>query len=156
MYKSQTHLGSYTICNNSRWPYHSWYGNIRIWHRQCTKQSFVCNWLSSCFAIAIRVDFRKTFGGSISIRTQCIEPQLKPNESSRKDLQIMCWSLLCQISPSWCNLRHKVSTSVKLFLLTYSSFFFFFLLATFVQIVRKFSRETASRISVKLHMYAHG
>ena len=26
------------------------------------------------------------------------------------------WSLLCQISPSWRNLRHKVSMSVKLFL----------------------------------------
>ena len=42
-----------------------------------------------------------------------------PDESSRKDLQIMCWSLLCQISSSWCNFRHKVSTSVKLFLLTF-------------------------------------
>ena len=42
-----------------------------------------------------------------------------PNESSRKDLQIICWSLLRQFSPSWCNLRHKVSTSVKLFLLMF-------------------------------------
>ena len=39
-----------------------------------------------------------------------------PNESSGKDLQIMYWSLLRQIAPSWRNLRHKVSTSVKLFL----------------------------------------
>ena len=39
-----------------------------------------------------------------------------PNESSGKDLQITCWSLLRQISPSWRNLRHKMSTSVKLFL----------------------------------------
>ena len=39
-----------------------------------------------------------------------------PNESSGKDLQITYWSLLSQITPSWCNLRHKVSTSVKLFL----------------------------------------
>ena len=39
-----------------------------------------------------------------------------PNESSGKDLQITCWSLLRQISLSWCNLRHKVSTPVKLFL----------------------------------------
>ena len=49
-----------------------------------------------------------------------------PNESSGKDLQITCWSLLRQISPSWRNLRHKMSTSVKLFLfilLLSSSFF---------------------------------
>ena len=46
-----------------------------------------------------------------------------PNESSGKDLQIMCWSLLRQISPSWRNLRHKVSTSVKLFLFILLSFF---------------------------------
>ena len=39
-----------------------------------------------------------------------------PNESSGKDLQIMYWSILRQITPSWSNLRHKVSTSVKLFL----------------------------------------
>ena len=42
------------------------------------------------FAIAIRVDFRRIFGGSISIMAQCIETQLMPNESSGKDLQIMC------------------------------------------------------------------
>ena len=42
-----------------------------------------------------------------------------PNESSRKDLQIKCWSLLRQITPSWCNLCHKLSTSVKLFLLKF-------------------------------------
>ena len=95
-------------------------------------------WLSSCFAIAIRVDVRESFGGSISITAQCIETQLMPNESSRKDLQIICWSLLRQISPSWCNLRHKVSTSVKLFLLMFFFLsFFFFLLAAFGQIVRK-------------------
>ena len=39
-----------------------------------------------------------------------------PNEGSGKDLQITCWSLLRQISLSWRNLRHKVSTPVKLFL----------------------------------------
>ena len=33
-----------------------------------------------------------------------------PNESSGKDLQIMCWSLLRQVAPSWRNLRHDVST----------------------------------------------
>ena len=44
-----------------------------------------------------------------------------PNESSGKDLQIMYWSLLLQIAPSWRNLRHKVSTSVKLFLFILSS-----------------------------------
>ena len=33
-----------------------------------------------------------------------------PNESSGKDLEITCWSLLRQISPSWRNLRHKMST----------------------------------------------
>ena len=68
----------------------------------------ITNWLSSCFAIAIRADFRQSFGGSMSITAQCIEPQLMPNEGSGKDLQIMCWSLLRQISPSWRNLRHKV------------------------------------------------
>ena len=61
-------------------------------------------------------DFRRSFGGSISITAQYIETQLMPNEGSGKDLQIMYWSLLRQISPSWRNLRHKVSTSVKLFL----------------------------------------
>ena len=66
------------------------------------------SWLS-CFVIAIRVDFRQTFGGSISIMAQCVETQPMPNESSGKDLQIMCRSLLRQISPSWRNLRHKVS-----------------------------------------------
>ena len=34
--------------------------------------------------------------------------------------------------------------------------FCFFLLSTFGKIVRKFSRETADGISMKLHMYAHG
>ena len=32
------------------------------------------------------------------------------NESSGKDFQIMCRSLLWQVTPSWRNLRHKVST----------------------------------------------
>ena len=32
-----------------------------------------------------------------------------PNESSGKDLQFIAWSLLCQVAPSWHNLRHKVS-----------------------------------------------
>ena len=45
-----------------------------------------------------------------------------PNESSGKDLQIRYWSLLRQIAPSWRNLRHKVSTSVKLFLFILSFF----------------------------------
>ena len=45
-----------------------------------------------------------------------------PNESSGKDLQTMYWSLLRQIAPSWRNLRHKVSTSVKLFLFILSFF----------------------------------
>ena len=77
-------------------------------------------------------DFRRSFGGSISITAQCIETQLMPNEGSGKDLQITCWSLLRQISLSWCNLRHKVSTPVKLFLfiLLLSFFLSFFLLAT--------------------------
>ena len=43
----------------------------------------------SCFAIAIWADFRRSFGGSISITAQCIETQLMPNEGSGKDLQIM-------------------------------------------------------------------
>ena len=51
-----------------------------------------------------------------------------PNESSGKDLQITCWSLLRQISPSWRNLRHKVSTSVKLFLFILLSFWLSFFL----------------------------
>ena len=45
-------------------------------------------WLSSGFAIAIRIDFRQGFGSSIYIKAQCIETQLMPNESSGKDLQI--------------------------------------------------------------------
>ena len=53
-------------------------------------------------------DFRQSFGSSISITAQCIEPQPTPNEGSGKDVQIMYWSLLRQISPSWRNLRHKV------------------------------------------------
>ena len=57
--------------------------NIHIYNKQ------LC-WLSSCFAIAIRADFRQSFGGSVSIMAQCIEPQLMPNEGSGKDLQIMC------------------------------------------------------------------
>ena len=68
------------------------------------------------FCYSNSADFRRSFGGSISITAQCIETQLMPNEGSGKDLQIMCWSLLRQISLSWCNLRHKVSTPVKLFL----------------------------------------
>ena len=115
-------------------------------------------WLSSCFAIAIRVDFRQSFGGSISITAQCIETQLMPNESSRKDLQIVVWSLLHQVTPSWCNLRHKVSTSVKLFLLLFLFFLSFFFLSPghLSATVHNFSRETANRISTKLHMYTHG
>ena len=73
------------------------------------------------FCYSNSADFRRSFGGSISITAQCIETQLMPNEGSGKDLQITCWSLLRQISLSWRNLRHKVSTPVKLFLL------FFFL-----------------------------
>ena len=45
-----------------------------------------------------------------------------PNESSGKDLQIICWSLLRQIALSWRNLRHKMSTSIKT-VSFYSSFF---------------------------------
>ena len=81
------------------------------------------------FCYSNSADFRRSFGGSISITAQCIETQLMPNEGSGKDLQIMCWSLLRQISLSWCNLRHKVSTPVKLFLfiLLLSFFLSFFL-----------------------------
>ena len=68
-------------------------------------------------------DFRQSFGGSISKTAQYIETQPMPNESSGKYLQIMYWSLLRQIAPSWRNLRHKVSTSVKLFLFILLSFF---------------------------------
>ena len=50
----------------------------------------ITNYVGSCFAIAIRVDFRQSFGGSISITAQCIETQFISIESSRKDLQIMC------------------------------------------------------------------
>ena len=75
------------------------------------------------FCYSNSADFRRSFGGSISITAQCIETQLMPNEGSGKDLQIMCWSLLRQISLSWCNLRHKVSTPVKLFLFILLSFF---------------------------------
>ena len=67
-------------------------------------------------------DFRQSFSGSISITAQCIETQPMSKESSGKDLQIIYWSLLRQIAPSWRNLRHKVSTSVKLFLFILSFF----------------------------------
>ena len=67
-------------------------------------------------------DFRRSFDGSISITAQYIETQLMPYESSGKYLQIMYWSLLRQIAPSWRNLRHKVLTSVKLFLFIRSFF----------------------------------
>ena len=43
-------------------------------------------WLSSCFAKAIWVDFRQSFGGSVSIAVQCIETQIMPNESSGTDV----------------------------------------------------------------------
>ena len=52
------------------------------------------------FCYSNSADFRRSFGGSISITAQCIETQLMPNEGSGKDLQITCWSLLRQISPS--------------------------------------------------------
>ena len=68
------------------------------------------------------MDFRQSFGGFISITAQRIETKLMPNESLGKHLQIMCRSLLRQIAPSWRNLRHKVSTSVKLFLFILLSF----------------------------------
>ena len=101
-------------------------------------------------------DFRRSFGGSISITAQCIETQLMPNEGSGKDLQIMYWSLLRQISPSWRNLRHKVSTSVTVFLL----WFFLLLLARKCQtgsiFLRKFSEDTGEKILMKLHMYTYG
>ena len=75
-----------------------------------------------------------------------------PNERSGTDLQIML-SLLRQITFSWHNLYHKMSTSIKLFLL---QFLFRSSPVHFWKNVRKFCRETASGISMKLHMYAHG
>ena len=74
------------------------------------------------FCYSNSADFRRSFGGSISITAQCIETQLMPNEGSGKDLQITCWSLLRQISLSWCNLRHKVSNTSQT-VSFYSSFF---------------------------------
>ena len=44
-----------------------------------------------------------------------------PNGSSGKDLQIIAWSLLHQVADSLRNLCHKVSTSIKLFLLNQPS-----------------------------------
>ena len=83
------------------------------------------------FVTAIRVDFRQSFRGSISITVLYIETQHTPNESSRKDLQIIVWPLLRQVAPSWHNLRQNVSTCVKVFL-SYSVFLLsFFLKATF-------------------------
>ena len=52
--------------------------------------------LCSCTATAIQVYFRQSFRGSISIKVQCIETQLMPNEGPGKDLQIIaghCTSL---------------------------------------------------------------
>ena len=74
----------------------------------------------SCFTIEIQVDFRQCFRGSISITAQCTETQLMTSERLGRDLQIRNRSLYV-VAPLWRNLDHKVSTSVKLFLL-YSSF----------------------------------
>ena len=43
----------------------------------------------SCFAIPFQGDFRQSYRGSISVTAQCIETQLIPNDSLRKDLQSM-------------------------------------------------------------------
>ena len=78
-----------------------------------------------------------------------------PNERSGKDLQIMCGHFYVR------SLLHGVICITKCqrpsncFSYVYG-FCFFLLLSTFGKIVRKFSRETADGISMKLHMYAHG
>ena len=55
-----------------------------------------------------QADFMQSCRVSISKMAQCIETQLKPNESSGKDLQIRSDHFTHQVAPSWCNLRHKV------------------------------------------------
>ena len=102
------------------------------------------------FRYSNSLDFRQSFCGSISITAQCFETQLMPNESSGNNLQIISGHFYIR------SLLHSVICITKCQrpsnCFSYSSFF---LLATFGQIVCKFSRETVIKISMKLHMHAH-
>ena len=88
---------------------------------------FLCIYtLYSCYAIAIQVDFRQSFKGSISMTAQCIETQLMPNESLGRDLQIIARSL-------YVTLLHGVMCITEYQCLSncFSLIPSFFLLATF-------------------------
>ena len=84
-----------------------------------------------------------------------------PNESSGKDLQIMHWSLLRQITPSLRNLRHKLSTSVKLFLFILSFFLLLFspghfsvndLFTVSKQLTKRFQRNFICMLMGRVHI----
>ena len=81
-----------------------------------------------------------------------------PNESSGKDLRIIPWSLLRQVTLSWRNLRHKVSIRVKVFPL-YSFFFHAFFLSPdqlFGQRLGHGNRKTDNKILINLHTCTYG
>ena len=112
-------------------------------------------WLS-CFAIAIRADFRQSFGGSISTTAQCIGPQRMPNEGSGKDLQIMFGHFYVRsllhgvICVTMC--EHPSNCFFLFFLLL-----LLFLLATFrLPYLNKKKNKTGNTISTKLDIYTHG
>ena len=109
--------------------------------------------LCSCFAIAIQADFRQSFGDSISITAQCIETQLMPNESSGKDLQIICGHFYVK------SLIHGVICVTECQRPS-NCFFLFFLsfLLSFFSLPRLgyCNGTTSNKISTKLHMYTHG
>ena len=92
-------------------------------------------WLSYCFAVAVQVDFRQSFGGSLSITAQCIETQLMPNERSGKDLQIMCGHCYVRSLLHGVNCITKYQRPSNCFS---CGFCFFLLLSTFGKNVRKF------------------
>ena len=107
------------------------------------------------FYYSISGHFEAKLQGSISVTAQCIETKPMLNESSWKDLQIICWSLLCQIAPSWRDLSHKVSTSIKVFRL-YSFFFLSFFLPFFSQRLCYCTGKSVNKVSMKLQMCTDG
>ena len=58
-----------------------------------------CGMRSKKNTMAFQVYFRQSYRGSISTQAQCMETQLMPNESLRRDLQNMYGVALHQIAP---------------------------------------------------------
>ena len=107
--------------------------------------------LYSCYSFAIQFDMSKISGALSPITAKCIETQLVPNESSGKDLQIRHRSyyvIYYQVAASWHNLHHKVSMSIKLFLLL----FFFLLMSLFGQQLLYRKGKTGNNILRTLYM----